>query len=481
MLSEQLRDVEACEAMMELHQFVTSNLIGPNMGALVGRINTERDPTALLSVIGHYVTAEYESNFLSRLSSNLHLIQPAKLSFIQGLLTNREGDNVDEIKRKLVFMELQGLTFPARIFLQNPDAISAALLLKELGRQNLITREVLSNESFCKAVQVLRRHNVDMDADSIQGLVGDNNKCEIICQQEQLFQDQMRRNSPERLTPEIYEGLLQWFLAADERVSKAVNKVRLDMPDYFTPLLLVLIQENKTLRDLICDEALHYNAPFLLPMLKRLTAHQMAPAAYLGNYLCPQMIPAGRGRSEYRQVNRVIGKEEIRRAFSPDRRDQKILEILMAANQPSLQRSRFRKMSALMITLNEYIDDRLSHFVQFDEKYILVQRALEHFRRDAVLLLLSKDSEEKKKVNFEKLAYKHFQHPNYAKNVLLDVLQFITGLFVIVMPCRYLLKQTLFFSAAKSDLHKQASQVLQAALVDLPRRVPERSTSSVPS
>ena len=119
--------------------------------------------------------------------------------------------------------------------------------------------------------------------------------------------------------------------------------------------------------------------------------------------------------------------------------------------------------------------------MQFDEKYILVQRALEHFRRDAVLLLLSKDSEEKKKVNFEKLAYKHFQHPNYAKNVLLDVLQFITGLFVIVMPCRYLLKQTLFFSAAKSDLHKQASQVLQAALVDLPRRVPERSTSSVPS
>ena len=113
----------------------------------------------------------------------------------------------------------------------------------------------------------------------------------------------------------------------------------------------------------------------------------------------------------------------------------------------------------------------MTHYAQPEEK-----EALTKFRRDAVFLLLGNDSVERKKVNFEKMAYKHFKHPNLGKNILLDVLQFITGLFLIVMPIRVLCGHYALFSNAKSKIHQQASRELEQALLE----PPDRSISNFP-
>ena len=475
--SEQLLDVKRFEEMMVLHQLAKGIVTRNDIEQLTRRVNEEPDAAILLSVIGQYVTEDNESTFLAQLSDNLHSFHQAKLPFIKSLVSNKESDEARQIRRKLAFMDLggeQGTNFNPRNFLRCPNAISAAVLLEELGLRDLLTNAILENSAFCDAVQVLTRIGTPMDAGLVRRLVLDTNKCEIICQHEVLYQDRSIITLRSRLSAEIYKALIEDFLKTDENVARAVNKIKLAVPEYCTPLLLVLIKEHEKLRTLLCDDPhklFQYNLPFLMPILKRLTANPMAPRVYLENYLSSRITPAGRGYSDMRRELPVLGREELYRACFPDRRDEQILVLLRAANQPSIDRTTFKKMSKLMTRLNEFVDDRMTHYAQPEEK-----EALTKFRRDAVFLLLGNESVEKKKVNFEKLAYKHFKHPNLGKNILLDILQFITGLFLIVMPIRLLCGHYALFSHAKSHMHQQASSQLDQAL----REPLDRSTSNVP-
>lgn len=71
--------------------------------------------------------------------------------------------------------------------------------------------------------------------------------------------------------------------------------------------------------------------------------------------------------------------------------------------------------------------------------------ALKQFYSQSIPILLSSSVNKAREQNLIDLAHGLFKHPDMKQRVLLDVLQLITGLFLIVMPLRYLSGKSVFF------------------------------------
>lgn len=474
-LRVQLSHIKGFEDLLVLHNAakVILNRRSSASRKLLWDLNNNTEAANLLRIVGYYFTPENESTFLGALVNSLHLVKFEKLGLIKTFIEGREGDAVVEIRKRIAFIELVSTTrVQAFHFLNNPKAMSAATVLNDLNLQCFINHETLSNESFCNALEILQKHQIQLTESRVRTLLFDKNKYEIICQQSELngIATGIDRGYVS-LASDVFKALINDFLDADASVAEAIYKVhtarvnpsrisarfstrfstRIDptAPNYCTPWLLVLIKEHKELRDLICNPRFEENLPFLMPLLQQVKESATLARPYMLDYLS---LNAG---------TRTFGKERLLSIWL-HQQDKDILKALQNANRrPAVHR--FTRMSALMRELNNFIDVRADNALPADK--IILKK----FRKEAMLVLLSTDTVEQKKAKFENLAYNHFAHPKYKTNLLKDVLQFITGLFIVIMPLRYLLGcDSVFFTGNKSEGHAEASRALENALRTTP-------------
>ncbi|KTD20894.1 Uncharacterised protein [Legionella lansingensis] len=131
-----------------------------------------------------------------------------------------------------------------------------------------------------------------------------------------------------------------------------------------------------------------------------------------------------------------------------------ISEDLMSNNSIELN-----KMAIIITKLDDFVNN-----YQGEES---AKQELRNFRKEALPVLLTTQDIETKRKESINLARTHFQHRHFYPRLLADVLQFITGAFLVIMPIKYLaFGQHPLFSLEATNRETQVQTILSTDMDD---------------
>ncbi|WP_019217062.1 hypothetical protein [Legionella tunisiensis] len=147
--------------------------------------------------------------------------------------------------------------------------------------------------------------------------------------------------------------------------------------------------------------------------------------------------------------------------------------LLIEHYDPTAINEKLMSDKAISISKMAVVITKLDDFVENYPKQA-VKGQLENFRNAAIPVLLTDKNCEAKQKELCTLAKKHFEHQDFPRRVLADVLQFITLTFLFIMPYRAYKGKSLLFSQAETNRESLLKQdVLPALVADKDKDVPE--------
>ena len=243
------------------------------------------------------------------------------------------------------------------------------------------------------------------------------------------------------LSTSQFKVLMLDFLQADPEASQAVNTIRqkigaqpesngidnglLTINNACNPALLILFKERKDLQMLVNNQ--HYgtdNIVFLNSIFQE--AASKLPTAFKDD------------RLDAVEVLKLLDNEKNKAAIA----------VLQTAND-NPEQCQFAKVTLVMKAINVFIEDNKKPIGYKNREAI--NNALEGFRKDSVLILLSNKSLDIKQKELESVAKKRFD-PKSTKHILLDILQCITLAFLVIMPVRVSQHKGAFFSTTSQQM-----------------------------
>jgi hypothetical protein len=425
---------------LDIHQLAKDilKLDSDSMIKLAVKLNTDNEGARVLSVFEHYWTCEEADRFFRKLASHLDLFESSALTQIAAFIEPRgDAGIIGSIKRKLKFITLvsEKMIYYST-FIEKDHVVEAALLLDELKLNRYITFSNLSNDDFCMALIALKKYPLDLTIDdtTIRTLLRDANKCRVICKQATLYSCDFSGLKPSQ---SVFNAFIQDFLMVEDRVAKAAHTLCSQAPElYCAPWALILIKENALLRDSLNRDDLFGDIwPFLLPVFEHLEEYREGLRSDIANYF----------------VDDVEIREQVKTQLANKIADhEKTLNAIVSYIAQSQDRCDLIKLATVMKKFNTFYTDypRGSNLSQQD------MLALRRFRLGAIPILLSHNNMHIKKRLLENLAKDHFKDKYENLRILADVLQIISLAFIIIMPIRYALHKTLFFTQTSIHARK---------------------------
>lgn len=139
--------------------------------------------------------------------------------------------------------------------------------------------------------------------------------------------------------------------------------------------------------------------------------------------------------------------------------------LLIKQQNPTAINQELMSDKAIGISKMAVVITKLDDFVNNYEGTTAAKQQLKDYFTAAMPVLVAKNNCDAKKEELSTLAKTHFEHEHFPRRLLADVLQCITGAFLIIMPVRYLVYGThpLFTKAETS----RETHVKQAILPEL--------------
>lgn len=419
------------EHILTLHQLVKDILKfdSDSMIKLAVKLNTDNEGPRIFSILEYYWISQEAEQFFQTLASHLDLFDRPALTQIAAFVEHR-GDTgiIGSIKRKLKFITLVFEKMIYSTFIEKDHVIEAALLLDELQFNHYITYSNLSNDDFCNALIALKKYPLDLTIDepTIKILLRDANKCRVLCKQAALHNRDFSDFKPSRA---IFNAFIKDFLTVEQDVAKATHTLCSKAPDlYCAPWALILIKENTLLREsLIRDDLFDDIWPFLLPVFEHLEEQREALHSDVANYFVDDIDLQGQIKTQL--ANKMAEHK-------------KTLNAVISYMRQSQDRYDLLKLATVMKKFNTFYNE-YPVGKNLSEQDMM---ALRQFRLGAIPILLSHNSMHIKKHLLENLAKDYFKDKYENLRILADVLQIISLAFIIIMPIRYALHKTLFFT-----------------------------------
>lgn len=293
---------------------------------------------------------------------------------------------------------------------KNKEITAAVFYLKEQKLPGLITAKNLGNKPFLDALLVLKKHKINLSEEYALSLASDLNKCEVICQQNELYKNSQKlitndtseidkRIRTDKIEEATFKALIEDFLQNDKEVTAAVNMVSKHAPEYCQHWLLAMVKESKPLQNLLNND-LKSNLPFIKIMFDDALKHN----SYLKKYFTKKAPDEG---------------------FDPHKWAAVVMKRTLERNDllTQLEAASVGKMGVVMEEINQFILNNRKPNTQENQA---INDSLSRFRREAAPILLATNStSEKKKEALEELADKHFKNTS-----LLDLaLEFLFEVF----------------------------------------------------
>ena len=455
-----------------------------NFLTLADKINApDADGSAPFLVLNHYLDQPgyvTEATFLSQLASHLGLFEPKGLNAIKLFIeTKKQTPEVDALNIKLAFIDnCMAKNIDYKPYLSSPDVIAATLQLKNWGFERYISSDTCNNDSFSHAIcalkdnrikpteealndlkddvetcdkiykqpmkdalAVLKTADITLSWDIVQKLLADPMKCEVICQQNRYRESQSDRD---KILPHTFKGVLNDILDIDQppiiAALSAVDNDALSQPNTRWPnccmhSFVYLLKESPKIVAIFGQGKLNEDIPFLTPLIERLPQ-----AHWLNSFWDSEGKSDGRNPGD--NVRAHLALYEV------------VLGKLSAANlQPKA--SNLPSISHFMWKFNGFLDGMVKKYDQPDKQDF--KNVIEQFRRQSMPILLAPKKLEEKQEDLERLARSTFKPKHHLQNILLDVLQFISLLFIVIIPVRIASNKSALFQQEKSEMCNRIS------------------------
>ncbi|MCL9684665.1 hypothetical protein [Legionella maioricensis] len=423
---------------------------------LVKKINESPQGKELLVAMSKYpVKGVNEEALIEILNNHLTAFDKRGVAAVKDFITHSSvySNEKRAIIKKLAFIEaLEAKAIDYNDFLLEDDdtvrnVISAVLHLKAQNQTDFISEDNLRNKAFCDAVVLLKNQKIGLNEETLSALAGDPNKCAVIQQQIEQYQQHNEEfaqeygdghsiNIPVSARPldeAVFKAFLLDFLKAGPDVAKAAyaviegkkannmdQRTARELPHW----LIASIKEDATLRGiLINDEHLDANIQFLGSVFDQSDACN----GFLDDYTSED--PQKRLSSQTPFI--IKSKPE-----------KLILEQLKKANKNELGPVfDLKKMGIVMKQINEFI-------VKEQKKPMdkATLDSLKAFRNDAITELLSTKPPKEKQKALEGLADTYFKQTGFFERIM----ECIIEAFQSILPAKLVSSaQQSFFSTQK--------------------------------
>jgi hypothetical protein len=450
----------ALERTMVLHRrayyFANNFAKAGAFSELIKEINTA-EGGLLLGLMHQYMTSTTENSFLKDLDRQLSSFttegRQQILHFIEACKESSPGHAgtsslIQKIEEKLIVAKLladKGID--PKSYIDKPHIIKAMLQLHEVGLDNLITKDVLS-DNFCHTLTILKTNDIAITEDMVVKLKAEPDRCAIIYQQALNHGNKGKRYSLDDTT---FKALLEELLKADPAVVQTVNIITAKLQHEIPTIqaghwLLILAKENAAFRQIVCNEdQLNNNMPFLLPMMKALSE---APVINLTTWVQDYLGPEDK--------KQACARQQISTAIEP------YDTMLKALNKASKNPADYQlpAMSKLMQAFTTVVDE-LTRTVQPDERLVL-----RRFYLEAIPLLLTEQPIETKQSAIESLAREHFQErKGLLRQVLSSIISVFQGIISYLAGVSFAPEKPEYFDQVKTGVEKavKAVQVVKVA------------------
>ena len=455
---------------------------------LAANINTSfADGSALFVLLNQYLNqGDYvtEAKFLSQLARHLELYNPTGLDAIKLFIAPKMTPEAVVLKEKLAFIDScteKGIDY--RPYLLMDHVIAATLHLKNWGfgehisldtcrnnsfsnaicvlqkkgikptpaaletlKSDISTCEMINTELMDKALEVLRTAEITLSWDIVQKLLAEPIKCEVICQQNTYRESQYGSS---KIALNTFKGVLNDIVDTEQlpiiKALSAVGKYALSQgntrwPNCCMHSFVYLLKEGPKIAAILGQGHLKENISFLTPLIKLLPT-----APLLSTYWKSKGEPDGRNPG---------GDFKAHLGLYGD-----VLDKLFEANQQP-KACALPSMAHFMWEFNGFLDGMVTGYRQPDKKDFI--NIIEQFRRQSMPILLAPKTLEEKKEDLENLARSTFKPKHHLRNIRLDVLQFISLLFIVIMPVRVAFNKSALFQQERSEIHNQISDFKKA-------------------
>ncbi|MDP1604165.1 MAG: hypothetical protein Q8M03_12975 [Legionella sp.] len=413
-----------------------------------------------------------EAELVKKIDENISKFTPQARLLLPRFI-KKDKSARENLTDKMVFCNLlQAHKIDFTEYVKKSALIKTILSLNEVAKDQdplseWLTIALEKDNGFLHALNILDVNKIPLSREIVKTLAKDSDKCAVIIQQNTLNKEKNKDATPfdeKQLNRKEFTALLSYIIAADSKHMQVMHAVGQADKKFCQPSLLVYAEQSKELLDILDNnENRESNIAILKGMLG--STQQMARITF--DYLSEKPTRKAEAKA---YINRFFTKvpDKVNPESNIVERSLKHgLDRLLAINLNPSENAvvKLVKVAKVATAIQNFMLQHNFHVDGVDtnpDNELKKQEALS-FQRKATPILLQAQPFLQRKEELSNLARQEITHRHKYVRLLGDVLQLITGAFLLIMPARLLMGKTALFSTAPTDRQAEMEQHIDEA------------------